>query len=51
MGSRRLFVTGVDRGSLKTNVKIQRADGVELTVSAGTHPYTDRFIEMLSGRS
>ena len=46
-----LFVTGVDRGSLKTNVKIQRADGVELTVSAGTHPYTDRFIEMLSGRS
>lgn len=46
-----LFVTGVDRGSLKTNVKIQRADGVELTVAAGTHAYTDRFVEMLSGRS
>ena len=45
-----LFVMGVDRGSLKTNVKIQRADGAEVTVSAGTHPYTDRFIEMLSGQ-
>ena len=44
-----LAVTNVDRGGLKTNVQIRLASGEEITCSAGTHEYTDRFIATLSG--
>jgi hypothetical protein len=45
-----LFVTRVDRGQMKTNVTLQPPSGGEILCSAGTHAFTDRFIEMLRDR-
>jgi hypothetical protein len=35
-------------GKLKTDIRLRTPDGNELTVSAGTHDYTDRFVALLS---
>lgn len=43
-----LHVISVDRGGMKTTVKVHLPDGDEVAWSAGTHDYTDRFIELLS---
>lgn len=34
-------------GKLKTDIRLRTPDGNELTVSAGTHDYTDRFVALL----
>jgi hypothetical protein len=46
-----LQVTHVDRGALKTNVTLQPAVGSEFICAAGTHEFTDRFIELLRQRT
>ena len=42
-----LEVVSVDRGGMKTNVKLRLPDGDEVTIAAGTHEYTDGFVELL----
>jgi hypothetical protein len=42
-----LQVLNVDRGGMKTTVKLRLANGDELAISAGTHEYTDGFVELL----
>jgi hypothetical protein len=42
-----LEVLSVDRGGMKTNVKLRLPDGDEITCAAGTHEYTDGFVELL----
>jgi hypothetical protein len=42
-----LQLIGVDRGGMKTTVKLRLPDGDEVACSAGTHEYTDRFVELL----
>jgi hypothetical protein len=43
-----LQVLSVDRGGLKTTVKLRLVDGDEISCSAGTHEYTDRFVALLA---
>ena len=42
-----LHVLNVDCGGIKTTLKLRLPSGDELAVSAGTHEYTDRFVELL----
>jgi hypothetical protein len=42
-----LQVLDVNRGGMKTTVKLRLPDGEEIACSAGTHEYTDRFVELL----
>jgi hypothetical protein len=44
----RLQVLSVARGGMKTTVALRLPDGEEISCSAGTHEYTDRFVELLS---
>jgi hypothetical protein len=43
----RLQVVSVGRGGMKTTVTLRLPDGDEVACSAGTHEYTDRFVELL----
>jgi hypothetical protein len=43
----RLDVLGVDRGGMKTNVRLRLPDGEEIAVAAGSHAYTDGFVALL----
>jgi hypothetical protein len=43
-----LNVLSVDRGGMKTSVKLRLPDGGEIVCSAGSHDYTDRFIDLLT---
>jgi hypothetical protein len=43
-----LNVLSVDRGGMKTSVKLRLPDGDEIVCSAGSHDYTDRFIDLLT---
>jgi hypothetical protein len=40
-------VLSVDRGGVKTTVALRLPDGEEIACSAGTHAYTDGFVELL----
>jgi hypothetical protein len=42
-----LQVADVKRGGLKTDVRLRLPGGQEVTCTAGTHEYTDRFIDTL----
>ena len=42
-----LEVLSVDRGGMKTNVKLRLPDGEEVTIAAGSHEYTDGFVALL----
>jgi hypothetical protein len=42
-----LEVLSVDRGGMKTNVRLRLPDGDEVTIAAGTHEYTDGFVGLL----
>jgi hypothetical protein len=43
-----LQVLGVNRGGMKTTVSLRLPNGDEIACSAGTHEYTDGFVELLS---
>ena len=45
-----LQVLGVSRGGIKTTVELRLPEGEEISCSAGTHEYTDRFVKLLSTR-
>jgi hypothetical protein len=41
-----LEVIDVERGAIKTTVRLRVPDGEEISCSAGTHEYTDTFLEL-----